>query len=374
MRTITGPVRWGIIGVGDVTETKSGPGFQQAEGSELVAVMRRDGVRAADYARRHGVPRWYDDADALIADPDVDAVYIATPPDSHADYAIRVAAAGKPVYVEKPMARTSAECEAMIDAADRAGVPLFVAYYRRTLPRFTAVGTLLADGAIGTPRAVSVRLQRPAPTSPDGVLPWRLRPEVSGGGLFVDLGSHTLDLLDHLLGPVTDCSGVAAGAPPRSTSGTVSPDSTADDSTADAGTGSAGTGNVGTGNVDGTADAVGPLAEDVVAASFSFASGVHGTGLWLFDAAESLDEVEIVGDGGSLRFSSFGREPIRVVTPGGTREVSAPNPETVQLPLIQTVVDELTGRGRCPSTGRTALRTTRVIDTLLAGHRAAAAR
>ena len=76
-------VRWGIIGVGDVTERKSGPGFQQAERSELVAVMRRRGDLAADYARRHDVPRWYDDADELINDPDVDAVYIATPPDSH---------------------------------------------------------------------------------------------------------------------------------------------------------------------------------------------------------------------------------------------------------------------------------------------------
>jgi predicted dehydrogenase len=113
-------VRWGIIGVGDVTERKSGPGFQQAERSELVAVMRRTGELAADYARRHGVPRWYDDADALIADPEVDAVYVATPPDTHRHYALRAAAAGKPVYVEKPMARTADECNEMIEACEAA--------------------------------------------------------------------------------------------------------------------------------------------------------------------------------------------------------------------------------------------------------------
>src|SRR5699024_3466825 len=141
-------VRWGIIGVGDVTEAKSGPGFQKAERSSLVAVMRRDGAKAADYAARHGVPRWYDDADALINDPEVDAVYIATPPGSHADYAIRVAAAGKPVYVEKPMARTADECRAMIDAADAAGVPLFVAYYRRAMPRFKIVEDLVRSGEL----------------------------------------------------------------------------------------------------------------------------------------------------------------------------------------------------------------------------------
>src|ERR1700690_3284048 len=104
-------VRWGIIGCGDVAEVKSGPGFQKAAGSQLVAVMRRRGDLAADYARRHGVPRWYDDARALIDDPEVDAVYIATPPDSPAASALRAAAAGKPAYVEKPMARHGAECD-----------------------------------------------------------------------------------------------------------------------------------------------------------------------------------------------------------------------------------------------------------------------
>ncbi len=323
-------VRWGIIGVGDVTEAKSGPAFRAADRSELVAVMRRDGARAADYARRHDVPRWYDDADALVADPEVDAVYVATPPDSHAEHTIRAAAAGKPVYVEKPMARTAAECESMIDACDAAGVPLFVAYYRRAMPRFRTVRDLLADGAIGTPRAVTVRLQgRPTTADAEGVLPWRVRPEVSGGGLVVDLGSHTLDLLDHLLGPVTHCAGVAA-------------------------------------NVGGHY-----AAEDVVAGTFTFASGVHGVGLWLFDAADGVDSVEIVGTGGSLAFSSLGQEPLRLTTPAGTRTIEAPYPATVQLPLIQTVVDELTGHGECPSTGRSALRTARVIDTLRAGYRPA---
>src|SRR5699024_4274467 len=146
-------VRWGIVGVGDVTETKSGPGLQQAEGSALVAVMRRDGAKAADYARRHGVPRWYDDADALIADPEVDAVYVATPPDSHADYAVRALRAGKPVYVEKPMARTATECEEILSASRRAGLPVFVAYYRRAMPRFATVKELLEGGAIGQVRA-----------------------------------------------------------------------------------------------------------------------------------------------------------------------------------------------------------------------------
>ena len=156
-------VRWGIIGCGDVTEVKSGPGLQKADGSELVAVMRRDGDKAKDYAVRHGVAKWTDDADALINDPDVNAVYIATPPDSHADYAQRVAAAGKPVYVEKPMARTYAECQAMLAACQRANVPLFVAYYRRCLPPFVYVKELLDAGAIGAVRSESQPLSISTP-------------------------------------------------------------------------------------------------------------------------------------------------------------------------------------------------------------------
>ena len=129
-------VRLGIIGCGNVTEVKSGPGFQKAKDSSLVAVMRRTGELAQDYAGRHDVPRWYADAEALIGDPEVDAIYIATPPSSHKEYVILAARAGKPIYVEKPMARTHAECQAMIAICREAGVPLYVAYYRRALPRF----------------------------------------------------------------------------------------------------------------------------------------------------------------------------------------------------------------------------------------------
>lgn len=320
-------VRWGIIGVGDVTEVKSGPGLQQADRSELVAVMRRSGDRAADYARRHGVPRWYDDADALIADPEVDAVYIATPPDSHADYTIRAAAAGKGVYVEKPMARTGAECAAMIGACASGGVPLFVAYYRRAMPRFRTVKNLLDGGAIGRLRTVTIRTQQKPAAVTGTELPWRLRPEISGGGLFMDLGSHTLDLLDWLLGPVTHVTGVAANQ------GGHYP------------------------------------AEDLVSGVFTFASGVQGVGLWSFDTHENRDEVEIAGTTGTLRFSSFGQEPLRLTGASGERQIEAPYPRTVQQPLIQTVVDALTGRGVCPSTGESAARTARVVDALLGDYR-----
>lgn len=319
-------IRWGVLGVGDVTEHKSGPAFRRVADSDLVAVMRRDGARAADWARRHGVARWYDDADALIADPEVDAVYIATPPGSHRELALKVAAAGKPAYVEKPMARTGAECDAMTAAFAAAGVPLFVAYYRRAHGRTATIARLL--GEIGEVRAVSVRILRPADPADAGPdRPWRVRPEVSGGGHFVDLASHTLDLLDHLLGPIAAARGEAATLGGRYE------------------------------------------AEDTVAAQLTFASGVLGSGLWCFDAAERSDEVEILGTAGSLCFATFADEPVVLTRSDGVIRVPAPYPEVVQEPLIATAVAELTGRGACPSTGVTAARTSHVIDAILAGHR-----
>lgn len=328
MTNLSAPVRWGVIGVGDVVERKSGPGLQRAEGSELVAVMRRDGALAADFARRHDVARWYDDADALIADPDVDAVYVATPPDSHRDYVERVAAAGKPVYVEKPMARTADECAAMVEVCASAGVPLFVAYYRRAMPRFGSAHELLASGAIGTVRSVAIRNQRPA-HDPSADIPWRLRPQVSGGGYFVDLASHTLDLLDWLLGPIVEVTGDAS--------------------------------RPGGGGSD--------EPETLVTASFAHESGVRGVGLWDYDAAEALDEIEIIGTAGTLQLSSFGTEPIQLRRDGATELIEASYPEIVQQPLIQTIVDALLTGAPTPSTGESALRTARVIDTLLAGYR-----
>jgi predicted dehydrogenase len=320
-------VRWGIIGVGDVTERKSGPGFQQADRSELVAVMRRTGSLAEDYARRHGVPRWYSDADQLINDPEVDAVYVATPPDSHRDYVLRVAQAGKPVYVEKPMARSAMECEDMISACEGAGVDLFVAYYRRALPRFAAVKDLLNSDRIGELRSVTVRNERPGRVDETADHGWRVDPMISGGGYFVDLGSHTLDLLDWLLGPVIHASGAATNRGGRY------------------------------------------LAEDVVTATFGFGSGVEGVGYWNFDSFRYADDVEIVGTVGSVAFSCFADEPVRLVTARGAEETPAPNPQVVQLPLIQAVVDALTGRGQAPSDGHSAVRTARVIDTLLSQYR-----
>ena len=127
-------IKWGFIGCGEVTKYKSGPAFQKIENSEVVAVMSRNGDKAKTYAKERGIPKWYDDAQELIDDEEVNAVYIATPPSSHATYAIMSMKAGKPVYIEKPMAVTYEECCRINRISQETGVPCFVAYYRRYLP------------------------------------------------------------------------------------------------------------------------------------------------------------------------------------------------------------------------------------------------
>jgi predicted dehydrogenase len=312
-------VRWGIIGCGDVTEVKSGPAFQRADGSELVAVMRRTGSLAEDYAKRHGVPRWYDDAEGVLQSDDIDAVYIATHPNSHREYTLRAAAVGKAVYVEKPMAMDEAECREMLAACNKASVPLWVAYYRRALPRFEKIRALIADGAIGEVRAVnSVRFQKVRQGA------WQNQAGLSAGGYFFDAACHTLDYLDFLLGPIVEANGFATNHSSERAH------------------------------------------EDTVAASYRFESGVTGSGTWCFDADVDVDATTVVGSAGTITFSVSQPDPIRITRGAVSEEIMVDDPPHVHQPLVQTIVDEIHGKGTCPSTGTTAIRTARVMDQLLA--------
>ena len=319
-------VRWGIIGCGDVCERKSGPAFQKAERSRLVAVMRRDRALSQDFARRHGVEKFYDDSDALVSDPDVDAVYIATPPGTHLEHALRACRAGKPAYVEKPMARNHEECIAMMTAFERAGVPLFVAYYRRALARFLAVRDAIASGRIGTLTGINYQYAAPHHVGVDRLAPpWRIRAEDAGAGLFLDLGSHTLDIVDFVLGPLANVTGLAA-------------------------------------NVATDCDV-----EDTVAMTFS-TRRVPGAAHWSFATASRQDRIDILGTDGEVSLATFGDEPVKITSKGETEHLTLPNPVHIQQPLIQTVVDAIEGRGHCESTGTSAARTSAVMDRALASY------
>jgi len=318
-------IRWGIIGCGDVTEVKSGPALRRAEGSELVTVMRRDAAKAADYAKRHGVVRWYADADKLMDDAEVDAVYVATPPDTHEHYAMRVLQRRKPCYVEKPMARNLAEAARMAAAFKQAGVPLFVAYYRRGLARFRKAKELVETGRLGKISAVSVRYCGPR-WRDAAVDQWRLSAQTAGAGFFLDLASHTLDVVDFVLGPLSGVHGHAS-------------------------------------NVATAIDV-----EDNVAMVFQTPGGVLGTGHWNFAASLMEDVIEISGTLGRVSLSTFGNEPVKLLAAEGLEEFSLPNPPHIQQPMIQSVVNELLGKGKCDSTAESAVRTSAVMDEVLKGY------
>lgn len=244
-------LRWGFIGCGEVTEKKSGPAFSEVAGSSVVAVMSRTEQRARTYAVQHGISKWYTDAQELIDDPDVNAVYIATPPSSHATFAIMAMKAGKPVYVEKPLAASYDDCARINRISEQTGIPCFVAYYRRYLPYFQKVKEIVKSGQIGQICNVQIRYTEPLREADleairnHTPLPWRLQPEIAGGGYFYDMAPHQLDLLQDMFGVILEARGICA-------------------------------------NRGGYY-----AAEDSVSACFSFENGLLGSGSWCYVAHES---------------------------------------------------------------------------------------
>lgn len=321
-------IKWGFIGCGEVTEKKSGPAFSLVPGSKVVAVMSRDLSKAQDYASRHSIKKFYNDPISLINDPDVNAVYIATPPSSHSTFALMAMQAGKPVYVEKPLASSYEDCLRINRISEQNNVPCFVAYYRRYLPYFQKVKSLAYSGSIGRVLSVQIRFAVP-PRELDyntRNLPWRLQPDIAGGGgYFYDLASHQLDLLQYMFGIITEAEGYGC-------------------------------------NMAGLYKV-----EDTFNACFKFDSGVSGSASWCFVAHKSArtDRVEIVGDKGLICFSVFDYTPIALHTENGREEIFVENPQYVQMPLIQKIVRHLKGEIICDCDCISATPTNWVMDKIL---------
>lgn len=323
-------IRWGIIGCGDVTEKKSGPAFNKVDNSELVAVMRRNGALAKDYALRHGVPTWYDNAEQLINDPSVNAIYIATPPGSHLHYTLAAMEAGKPVYLEKPMTLNASEAYQIADAVAGTNAKVSVAHYRRAQPFFKKIKSLLEEKVIGEVLFAHLVFLEP-PLTPEALadprIAWRVDPETSGGGLFHDLAPHQLDLATYFFGEVSKIQGISLNQ-----SGNYS-------------------------------------ADDLVTGTVLFESGIIFTGTWCFNVPppETLDQFEIMGTKGKLSFSVFGKQEIRMELKGTESIVSFETPFHVQQPMIGEVVNYFLGIGPNPCSAGEAAKTMRMMD-LMTGH------
>ena len=320
----TKTIRWGILGCGAVTELKSGPAYQKTAGFKIEAVMRRDVEKAADYAKRHNIGKYYSDADTLINDPEIDAIYIATPPDTHHFYGLKVALAGKICCIEKPLAPSYKESLEIYEAFKSKNIPLFTAYYRRTLPRFDQIKSWLEAKQIGKVRAIRWNFTKAASEQDlSGAYNWRTDAKIAPGGYFDDLASHGLNLFLFLLGDITTVSGFSI-------------------------------------NQQGLYSA-----KDAVTACWIHESGVIGNGNWNFGTNKREDSVEIVGSKGKISFSIFENVPIKLCNQEGETALFIENPENIQLYHAQLMREHLIGNSQHPSADFSAVKTSWVMDKIL---------
>lgn len=317
---------WGIIGCGDVTEVKSGPAFNKIASSRLQAVMRRDAEKVKDYAIRHQVPKYYTNASELINDPEVNAVYVATPPAFHEAYAIEALQAGKPVYLEKPVALNAASAKRIADAAKQYGVKLSIAHYRRQQPLFKKVKDLLDNGAIGDIRFIDLRLFQPVRKEMLDPLPknWVLDPAISGGGLFHDLAPHSLDLMLYYFGKPSYTKGISF-------------------------------------NQGGFYKA-----DDIVSGAMAFDRNIIFNGLWSFavPSQEARDTCEIIGSAGKIRFGIFQNQGI-TISQNENEEILNFDPIAhVQQPMIEAVTQFFLGQSQNPCSGEEGIEVMKMMDSM----------
>ncbi|MEM8965058.1 MAG: Gfo/Idh/MocA family oxidoreductase [Bacteroidota bacterium] len=320
-------IRWGMIGAGDVAEVKSGPAFQRVEHSQLVALMRRNTEKAADFARRHQVPEWYDDAAKMLGQADINAVYIATPPDSHLEYALMALEAGKDVYLEKPMTMSVEECQTINKAVAQSGRKLVIAHYRRALPAFQKVKDLLEEGAIGTPKLALLRILQPAKSSiiAQTETNWRVQPEVSGGGLFHDIAPHQIDLMLNYFGNPISFAGNSLN------------------------------------------QANLYKADDTVNGTIVFENQVLFQGTWCFSVPEAFaqEEVQIVGSEGKITFTFYGSE-IHLRQGDQQQTFSFDHPPHIQQPMIEQVVSYFRGEAGNPCSGEVGEEVIQIMEAFSA--------
>ncbi|MEP1488451.1 MAG: Gfo/Idh/MocA family oxidoreductase [Algibacter sp.] len=318
-------IKWGFIGCGSVTEVKSGPAYKQTEGFEVVAVMRRNEEKAKDYAKRHHIPKYYTDADALINDLDVDAVYIATPPDTHKLYALKVAKANKPCCIEKPITPHYTEALEIHNAFNKKQLPLFVAYYRRSLPRFAKIKEWLSENAIGEVRHINWQLQKPTSAlDMSKTYNWRTDSKIASAGYFDDLASHGLDLFTMFLGDIKEANGISLNQQNLYS------------------------------------------AKDAVTACWVHKNGVTGSGNWNFGANAHKDHVKITGSKGAIEFSIFHENPIVLTSDSKNEALIIENPKHIQQYHVENMSNHLLLKDYThPSTGATALHTSWVMDKIL---------
>ena len=317
-------MRWGMIGCGSVTDSKSAPAYQQTAGFTLHGVCSRTLKKAQEYAEKRHIPVVFDTPEALIQSKEIDAVYIATPPDSHLHYALLTAQVGKPCVVEKPMAVNYQQCVQMEQAFEQTNTPLFVAYYRRSLPAFSGIKTWLEQGVIGQVRHVNWMYARaPGEIDLSGAYNWRTDKNIAPGGYFDDIACHGLDLFTYFWGPVSRVSGVSQNQQHLYS------------------------------------------AKDAIAATMLFESGITFTGHWNFAASQRVDKVIVTGSKGTLEFGVFDEQPATITTDSEQTQLSMEKPVPIQGDFVQGVAEHLFNDIPHPSQGTSAAHTSWIMEQIL---------
>ena len=289
--------RWGLIGAGDIVRKRVGEALRDGRGCELVAVSRARADLLEAFARETGARRWHADWRDLVRDPEIDAVYVATPVHLHAEQVIAAAEAGKHVLCEKPMAMDAAECDHMIAAGRAAGVRLGIAYYRHFYPAVIRAKELIATGAIGEPVFAQMLASEPFDPQPGGPRGWLVQRAQSGGGPMADFGCHRLEVLLHLLGPVAQVRGVAA---------TV---------------------------------ALNREVEDTAATLLRFDRGACAMVAVTNAASDRQDTLDVFGTHGSIRMASLNGGDLTVRIGDSERLESHPPALNLHMPLVEEFVD-----------------------------------
>ncbi|MCF8340013.1 MAG: Gfo/Idh/MocA family oxidoreductase [Chitinophagaceae bacterium] len=316
-------INWGIIGCGDVTEVKSGPAFNKIKNSSLVAVMRRDEAKAKDFALRHGVPKWYSNAEDLIKDDSIDAVYVATPPSSHELYATQAMLAGKNVYLEKPVTTNTLACKRLLEVEKQTGQKITVAHYRRALPLFEEIKKILDLGFIGKIRAVNIQFYQPHQSSLIANLEtnWRIDANIAGAGLFYDIAPHQIDMLLFLFGERKSFFGKALNHSKLY------------------------------------------LVEDTVSGIIHFQNDAVFSGNWCFTmpSMAQSDVCKITGENGNIEFSFYSNKFIlNMKSESKTFEFN--HPAHIQQPMIEKVVDYFLGNALNPCSLEEAYKSLQIME------------
>ena len=318
-------ITWGLIGTGNVTEVKSGPGLYKSSNSFLKGVFDVSFDKAKDWASRHGISKVYISIDEMLLDEDIDIVYIATPPNTHKEIVFKVLNAKKIPYVEKPMGLDFEECISMENLSKKLNIPIYVAFYRRAMEKYVKIKDLLDSKYIG--EVLSVRVTHLMRVEDNELnpnkLPWRLIYEVTKGGKFLDMGVHVLDILTFFFGDIVNVNGIAKNY----------------------------------GNYY--------EVDDTVESIFEFENGVIGNGFWCYVSDRNVDEIIIYGTEGTITTEGLGYGDVFISKNGVDEVISFEVPEHVAMPYQQSIVNELLGIEKSNANTKSAINITKITDEIL---------